>query len=1280
MAIPSELSQVARALNFNKESNISQVSIAATVGVTSVGIATTLPSASLDVYGQSELDDVNISGFLTATSANFSGNVTVGGILKYEDVVNVDSVGIATARSGLRVTAGGLDVVGLATFNDGVATIDVIGHTELDDLNVSGVTTFVGIVTASSGLRVTAGGLDVVGIATFNDGVSNIDVIGHTELDNLNVSGVSTFVGIVTSQDKVFVGTDLSVAGDARIVGVLTVGSSSITLDGDNNTINVGSSVEVNNSGFTVGTSTITSTEIRVDNVIVGVLTAGVFIAETTTVTDVAVTGVITATGLRADFSTISGPTETDTLNVTGVGTISTLYGNFDGELNAPGKTYYVSTTGSDSNSGDNLNQPFLTISQALSVASNGDIIEIFSGTYEETAPLTVPRGVTVKGSGIRATTIKPSDATKTNNIFLLNDVSTVEDFTIRNSYYDSSADTGYAFAYAPGIAITTRSPYVQRITVLNTGSSISVTDPYGYDTADNPPTTYIAGRGALVDGSLVASNSLEAGMLFNEVTFFTPNSKGIILTNGARAEYLNCFHYFASQAIVGLGGTVGIAGTAETRLKFRTPSVTPAVNDVVKLYEGGSVVAVGTITNYNDPYARISGKGYGTFTSVGIGTTQDVRFFQSDGTTQTGIASAISLADYKMFGAEMRSVGCAVEYGSQGVVADGLGVNLRLFATNFNHVGSGKDFTNDPTTVIQANEVIELNDGQVSYVSIDQKGDFRVGESFIVDQENGSVSFAATTYSLETTGTLTVTDGGSNQSEITPTSLTVGNLQLSANTFSSVSGDITLDPANAGRTIVSGDFSVTGVSTFTGAIDIATITVDGHSELNNVNVSGIVTAFDLDVEGHSELDNLNVSGVSTFVGVTTTQSDAFIGNNLNVAGDARIIGILTVGSSSITFNGDTNTVNIGTGVTLHTTTSSFNQIEVSGVSTFSGITTFTGGVFAPSLNVTNLTLPGGTLGEDVSTRNLDVSGISTVLGAFNASGDVTVTGILTVGQNTITIDGDNNFITVGTGVTIDGNTGIISATSLHVGAEGYGIRVTNDTISGPATLNIDPSAVGDNTGLVVIKGDLQIDGTTTTVNSTTVTVDDKNILLGSGAANDAAADGGGITLESGDGNKTFNWIASTDSWTSSENIDIASGNTFKINTADVLSASTLGSGVVNSSLTTVGALLGLNVTGVSTFANNIDANGDLDVEGHTELDNVNISGIVTTFDLDVDGHTELDNINVSGVSTFVGVSTFQNNLYVSGSINSSTAVNVNGVSVVQSAVDEALALAIALG
>ena len=63
-------------------------------------------------------------GALTATTGQFSGDVNVLGTLTYEDVKNVDSAGIATARQGLRITGGGLDVVGVSTFNDNVKLLD----------------------------------------------------------------------------------------------------------------------------------------------------------------------------------------------------------------------------------------------------------------------------------------------------------------------------------------------------------------------------------------------------------------------------------------------------------------------------------------------------------------------------------------------------------------------------------------------------------------------------------------------------------------------------------------------------------------------------------------------------------------------------------------------------------------------------------------------------------------------------------------------------------------------------------------------------------------------------------------------------------------------------------------------------------------------------------------------------------------------------------------------------------------------------------------------------
>ncbi len=73
--------------------------------------------------------------------------------------------------------------------------------------------------------------------------------------------------------------------------------------------------------------------------------------------------------------------------------------------------------------------------------------------------------------------------------------------------------------------------------------------------------------------------------------------------------------------------------------------------------------------------------------------------------------------------------------------------------------------------------------------------------------------------------------------------------------------------------------------------------------------------------------------------------------------------------------------------------------------------------------------------------------------------------------------------------------------------------------------------------GLVTIPGDLTVSGTTTTINTTNLDVEDKNITLGKvSSPSDTTADGGGLTLK-GATDKTFNWVDSTDSWTSSEHI-----------------------------------------------------------------------------------------------------------------------------------------------
>lgn len=107
----------------------------------------------------------------------------------------------------------------------------------------------------------------------------------------------------------------------------------------------------------------------------------------------------------------------------------------------------------------------------------------------------------------------------------------------------------------------------------------------------------------------------------------------------------------------------------------------------------------------------------------------------------------------------------------------------------------------------------------------------------------------------------------------------------------------------------------------------------------------------------------------------------------------------------------------------------------------------------------------------------------------------------------------------------------------------------------------------------LTVTGNLTVNGTTTTISSSTIDVADKNIELGKvSSPSDTTADGGGITLK-GSTDKTFNWIDSTNSWTSSEHIELAANKVLRIDGVSVLSKTTLGSTVTGSSLTSVGTI-----------------------------------------------------------------------------------------------------------
>jgi len=151
---------------------------------------------------------------------------------------------------------------------------------------------------------------------------------------------------------------------------------------------------------------------------------------------------------------------------------------------------------------------------------------------------------------------------------------------------------------------------------------------------------------------------------------------------------------------------------------------------------------------------------------------------------------------------------------------------------------------------------------------------------------------------------------------------------------------------------------------------------------------------------------------------------------------------------------------------------------------------------------------------------------------------------------------------TIATTQTAGNNTTAIATTAYVDAANALKANLESPTFTGTV------SAAG-----LTLSGDLTVNGSTTTINSTTITVDDKNIELGSVTTpTDVTADGGGITLK-GTTDKTLTWVDATDAWTSSEDFNLLTGKAYEIDGTSVLNATTLGSAVTGSSLTSVGTI-----------------------------------------------------------------------------------------------------------
>ncbi len=181
-------------------------------------------------------------------------------------------------------------------------------------------------------------------------------------------------------------------------------------------------------------------------------------------------------------------------------------------------------------------------------------------------------------------------------------------------------------------------------------------------------------------------------------------------------------------------------------------------------------------------------------------------------------------------------------------------------------------------------------------------------------------------------------------------------------------------------------------------------------------------------------------------------------------------------------------------------------------------------------------------------------------------------------------------------------------------------------------------SAITDDGTTVTISGNLNVTGSTTTISTTNLEVTDKLIVIGDGATTTQGADGAGFNIGTSGVSLTYD-LANT-SWTSSESWNLATGKTYKIAGNTVIGSTSLGANIVSSSLTSLGTLTSLAVSGTSTFDNTVTCNSFLTLNNQLSLGDGNKISIGNEGDLEI-YHTP----NVSYIDNNKGPLYIRNNV-----------------------------------
>ena len=928
--------------------------------------AVDIGTGGLDVDGETQLDELVVAGVSTFTgnivadTAEFSGNVTIGGTLTVEDKTNVDSIGLVTARTGVRVTAGGIDVTaGVSTFNDtvnfegavdiGTGGVDVDGHTELDELGVAGVTTFSNDVFVGTAITIHAGNVHATGIISaikfVGDGsqitnLPGINTLGTSNLSDVNVSGTTTTTQLrvsgIGTAEKFFVSSGgLDVDGQTDLDELIVAGVATFS-----SAVDINAGIDVDGQAdldelVVAGVSTFSNS---VD------INSTLDVDGQTDLDELVVAGVSTfskAIDLNAGID-VDGQADLDEVVVAGVATFSSVVDINDG-LDVTG----VSTF--------NDNVHLLDNDKLLLGGSAGthDGLEIYHSGSHSFIDDTGTGNLKIRSNNLRISNVDESKVYATftpSSVGLYNDGS--EKFAttaVGATVYGNFKSTTLHVA-----GISTLTGNVNFVGTLNNVNASGILTAVQVD---------VSTGGLDVDGQTDLDEVVVAGVSSftaypaidadNEVQVGTAiqlGKAGVVTATSFSGSGANLTSLNASQLS---SGTVPDG---------RFPATLPAVSGANLTSLNATNLASGTVPDARFPATlpAISGENLTDIpTGINTANTSTFKDVVITGFTAAGIAT---FNGYPAIDANNEiQVGTAIQLGKAGVVT----------ATSFS--GSASGLTNIPSG--QLTGALPAIDGSAltGIAATDHVSTFDLVVAGISTFHNdvkivAAGSTAANQITIGATtldnGTLTF-EGSAGQLFSITNNLTDGSI-FSVN---DVSGMPSIDVGAAGTIQLAphGADELVGIGTTrpTSKLDV----------VGDVQIAGVITATKLFGDG-SEITNL---------GINTLTISSF--KDIVVSGGAKITGVVTAGS----FEGDgTNLTGIGTqGPNVQAL-----GIDVAGISTFhDDVRILAGGLNVASGIVSATQLDIGTGGIDVDGHteldNLNVSGVTTFNSPNNFIGNI---------------------------------------------------------------------------------------------------------------------------------------------------------------------------------------------------------------------------------------------------------------------------------------------------